>query len=77
MSMKNILVAGDPQNPEYLLVNREASNRPDLGRAQAADTESVNAMGTDRASEENAELLEQLNELMVNSHMIDKIFNTK
>ena len=61
-SMKNILVAGDPSNPDYLLVNQEDSIQQELraGHLPGMDDDSVLALGTDHQSEDNKELLEQL-----------------
>ena len=62
--MKNILVAGDPSHPEYVLVNTEETMQRRLRDEKTdpinAEGESVFAADTDRASENNRELLEQL-----------------
>jgi hypothetical protein len=39
-SMKNILVSGDPKNPDFLLVNKEESYKQRLNDAKANNNES-------------------------------------
>jgi len=38
--MKNILVSGDPKNPDFLLVNKEESYKQRLNDAKANNNES-------------------------------------
>ena len=61
-SMKNILVSGDPSNPDYVLLNHEESMQKHKrqGHLPTDADDSVFALGTDNQSEDNKHLLEEL-----------------
>ena len=58
--MKNILVSGDPSNPDYALMMKEESMQKAMrqGQMPVDGDDSVLAYGTDHQSEDNKDLLE-------------------